>query len=372
MRIRMLGAIVLASAITAAVVGVVIPAAASGHSGRPVAGGPSVGQAGFPHMNHVFVIMMENTAYSDLLNPSNTNTTFIQSLANSYGLETNYSGVTHVSLPNYIAATSGSNWNSNSDDVAQAPKFDHTNIVDQLESAGVSWKAYMENLPSPGDTVTQTPDALYVRKHNPFLMYPDVYNNPSRANKVVPLTQLTTDLSANDVPQFVWITPNDCNNMHGGAPSCPFPDSPIDANQVALYQDGDNFLKTWVTAIMDSKAWTGNSAIFVTWDESSFADDAPFGPNDISGCCDSPVLPATPPNPTTGGGGDIANGTLYGGGHVPMIVIGRHGARAATDDTATNHYSLLQTIEQNWNLPFLGNASDTSNVHSLTPLLKHH
>ena len=370
MRFRLIGSIGLACACTGAVVAFALPAAASGHSTGQVAGVSS--SSGLPHMGHVFVIMMENTSYSDLLNPSNTKTTFIQSLANTYGLETNYSGVTHVSLPNYIAVTSGSNWNSNSDDVAQAPSFDHTNIVDQFEQAHISWKAYMENLPSPGDTVTSTPDQLYVRKHDPFLMYPDVYNDPARANKVVPLTQLTTDLSSNDVPQFVWITPNDCNNMHGGAPSCPFPDTPTDQFQTALYQDGDTFLKTWVNAIMNSKAWTGNSTIFVTWDESSFADDAPFGPNDTSGCCDAPILPATPPNPSSGGGGDLAGGKIYGGGHVPMIVISRNGPRGVTDNTATNHYSLLQTIEQNWNLPYLGNASDTLNVHSLAPLLTGH
>src|SRR5690349_4732440 len=96
---------------------------------------------------------------------------------------------------------------------------------------------------------------------------------------------------------------------------------------------------------MHSKAWTGRSAIFVTWDEGSFADDAPFRPSDTSGCCDSPRLPARPPNPSTGGG------------HVPMIVVARHGARGATDDTPTNHHSMLQTIEQNWRLPFLGNAT---------------
>jgi hypothetical protein len=369
MRIRLLPAALLAGACAAAAVAVALPAAASGPN---TDGNTPVAAAHFPHMDHVFVIMMENTSYSDLLSPSNPNTTFIQSLANTYGLETNYFGVTHVSMPNYLAATSGSNWNSNSDDVAQAPKLDHENLVDQFESAGVSWKAYMEDLPAPGDTITQTPDALYVRKHDPFLLYPDVYTNPARADKVVPLSQLSTDLSTNDVPQFVWITPNDCNNMHGGAPTCPFPDSPTDQFQAALYQDGDTFLRTWVNAIMNSKAWTGNSAIFVTWDEGSFADDAPFGPNDTSGCCDSPVLPSSPPNPATGGGGDIANGTVYGGGHVPMIVITRHGPRGVTDDTATNHYSLLQTIEQNWNLPYLGNASDTVQVHSLAPLLFSH
>ena len=72
-------------------------------------------------------------------------------------------------------------------------------------------------------------------------------------------------------------------------------------------------------------------------------------PTDVSGCCDAPRLPATPPDPTGGGGGDLAGGSVYGGGHVPMIVINRNGARSMTDDAATNHYSLLQTIEQNSN-----------------------
>ncbi len=367
MRTRHVLAGAIAGALLAALVAWAIPASAGG---PPRGNAPQRRSQASTHMGHVFVIMMENTAYADLLDPANTNTQFIQSIANNYGLETNYSGVTHVSLPNYLAATSGSNWGSNSDDVNQAPLLDHENIVDQFEQAHVSWKAYMENLPSPGDLSAQTSDGLYVRKHNPFLMYPDVYNNPARASNVVPLSQLTTDLNSNKVSDFVWITPNQCNNMHGGTPTCPFPDSPTDANQVRLYQDGNNFLQTWVTAIMNSKAWTGHSAIFVTWDEGSFADDSPFGPNDTSGCCDSPILPATPADPTSGGGGDLNGGTLYGGGHVPMIVIQRNGARGLTDNTATNHYSLLQTIERNWNLPFLGNASDTVQVRSLAPLLK--
>jgi phospholipase C len=329
----------------------------------------SAAAPGVAPLKHVFVIMMENTSYDDLLSPSNTNTAFIRQLAANNGLANNYFGVTHVSLPNYIAATSGQTWNSNSDDVAQAPSFDHQNLVDQLEAAGVSWKAYMEDLPFPGDTVTQTPDGLYVRKHDPFLMYPDVYTNPARASKVVPLTQLSTDLSTGNVPQFVWITPNNCNNMHGGAPSCPFPSSPTDPLQAALYQDGDNFLRTWVTAITQSKAWTGHSAIFITWDEGSFADDPPFGPNDIRPGPDSPILPATPANPATGGGGDLAGGTTYGGGHVPMIVVAR-GVGPRVDSTFADHYSLLQTIEQNFGLPLLGNAGDTVQVGNLSSLLK--
>jgi len=200
-------------------------------------------------------------------------------------------------------------------------------------------------------------------------MYPDVYTNPARAGKVVPLTQLSTDLSTNRVPQFVWITPNNCNNMHGGAPSCPFPNTPNDANQQALYQDGDNFLSTWVGAITHSKAWTGRSAIFITWDEGGFETSSPFGPTDISPGPDSPILPATPANPATGGGGDLAGGTTYGGGHVPMIVVAR-GVGPRVDSTFADHYSLLQTIDQNFGLPLLGNAGDTVQVGNLSSLLK--
>jgi phospholipase C len=344
---------------------VVVPMAAS--AGLVSGSSPSGPPPGVPPLKHVFVIMMENTSYDDLLSPSNPNTTFIQQLTANNGLATNYFGVTHVSLPNYIAATSGQTWGSNSDDVVQAPLFNHQNIVDQLEAAGVSWKAYMENLPSPGDLINQTPDGLYVRKHNPFLMYPDVYNNPARANNVVPLTQLSTDLSTGNVPQFVWITPNICNDMHGGAPSCPFPSSPTDPLQAALYKDGDNFLRTWVGLITQSKAWTGHSAIFITWDEGGFEDQAPFGPTDISPGPDSPILPSTPANPTTGGGGDLAGGTVYGGGHVPMIVVAR-GVGHRIDPTFAGHYSLLQTIEQNFGLPLLGNAGDLVQVGDLSSL----
>jgi|HubBroStandDraft_6_1064221.scaffolds.fasta_scaffold81186_3 phospholipase C len=389
MRLGLPGAVLLAGA--SVVIGLSMPAVAAG-TGASQPAAPEGRTAQFPHMDHVFVIMMENTSYSDLLNPSNQNTTFIQSLASTFGLETNYFGVTHVSLPNYVAATSGSNWGSNSDDEAQADQgfFNHLSLTDQLNQAGVSWKGYMDSMPAVGftgnfgdcTTSTSAPDpfctnsktgtALYVRKHNPFMQYPDVFTNPALADNVVPLTQLSSDLTSGDVPQFAWITPNSCNDMHGGPPACPFPNSPTDQNQATLFRDGDTFLKTWVTAIMNSPAWSGNSAIFVTWDEGGFADASPFGPNDISGCCDSPALPSSPVNPTTGGGGDLVGGTLYGGGHVPMIVIARHGARAATDATPANHYSLLQTIELNWNLAFLGNASDTIQVHSLAPLLTRH
>ncbi len=366
-------------------IGLGIPAAASNGGTRQ---GDS--RAGFPHMTHVFVIFMENETYTAVLTAGNPNTAYIQTLAKTYGLETNYHGVTHTSLPNYVAVSSGSTWGSNNDDEKQATQgdFNHLSIFDQFDQAGISWKAYEQSLPRPGYTgdygncttgVNQTctgstTSALYVRKHDPPMQYPGIFDNPKLAGNVVPLTELTTDLRRGTIPQFSWITPNICNDMHGMTDPtgpCPYPTTtpPTTAHQVTLYTDGNAFLQTWVPRIMDSKAWTGNSAIFITWDEGGYQNKPPYGPLTTTGCCDSPVLPTKLETPVKASGGDLATGTLYGGGHVPMIVVARHGARGGTDTAPANHYSLLQTIEANFRLPYIGYASDTLNVSSLAPLL---
>jgi hypothetical protein len=336
---------------------------------RDTGGGTTASAARFPHLDHIFVIMMENSAYSQLMSPGNSRTGYIRQLAQTYGLATDYYGVTHTSLPNYIAATSGSNWGSNTDDDSQAPYFNHENLVDELEAAHVSWKGYMQSLPYAGDTVNVSADGLYVRKHDPFLLYPDVYGNPDRARNVVPLSQLQADLSTGQVPQFSWISPNVCDDMHGGAAACPYASSPTSPAQATLYADGNAFIKKWVGLITRSRAWTGHSAIFITWDEGAYNDSAPYQPLDLAGGPDSPILPAKPVNPATGSGGDLAGGTTYGGGHVPMIVIAR-GVGHAVDATPADHYSLLRTIEENWGLPLLGHAGDGVQVHSLAALLQ--
>lgn len=369
---RLLGRPAWAAAVAGAFLAglAVSPISASAQSvPHDAGGGTAVSAARFPHLDHVFVIMMENSAYSQLMSPSNSNTGYIQQLAKTYGLATDYYGVTHTSLPNYIAATSGSNWGSNTDDDSQAPYFNHENLVDELEASHVSWKGYMQSLPYPGDTADISADGLYVRKHDPFLMYPDVYNNPARARNVVPLSQLQTDLSTGQVPQFSWISPNVCDDMHGGAAACPYASSPTSPAQATLYADGNAFIKKWVGLITHSSAWTGHSAIFITWDEGAYNDSPPYQPLDLVGGPDSPILPATPVNPATGSGGDLVGGTTYGGGHVPMIVVAR-GVSHTVDATPADHYSLLRTIEENWGLPLLGNAGDSVQVRSLAPLLQ--
>src|SRR5216684_610237 len=266
------------------------------------------------NFQHVFVIMMENTGYTNLI--VNPNAPWINSTAAQFGLATQYTGVSHPSQPNYIAATSGST-NGVLDD--KDVTIDVPNIVDQVEAGGRTWKAYMQSM-SLCTTKLQHAcgNQLYERKHNPFVSYLDVQSSAARMANIVDFGQLDSDLASGDVANYVWISPDQCNDMHGrGGPStdpCNFGNIP------GLIATGDAFLFSTVSKIMASPAWNGNSVIFVTWDESDF----PFA--DVSGCCDA----------------------VPGGGHVVTLVISHSDHAARTSSLAYNHYSMLATIQQGW------------------------
>ena len=290
--------------------------------------------------DHVFIIMMENTGYNTLI--GNANAPFTNIAAATTGLATNYYGVAHPSQPNYIGATSGAlNGVVNDSDIT----IDVPNIVDQLEARGKTWKAYMQSY-----SLCVTPldhacgNQLYERKHNPFISYKDVQTNPARVANIVDFSQFATDLANNTVPNYVWISPDQCNDMHGRGST---PDDPCDFSQVpALIRTGDAFLLNTVNAIMTSKSWTGNSAIFIVWDESDFTGTGPDGFGDTSGCCDA--------NP--------------GGGHVLALVISNTLRFARSSGRPFNHYSMLSTIQESWKLGCLGNTCDRRNVKPMRAL----
>jgi hypothetical protein len=294
--------------------------------------------------NHVFVIMMENTGYNTLI--GNPNAPFINFAAANTGLATNYFGVTHPSQPNYIAATSGGlNGVINDNDIT----INVVNIVDQLESHRKTWKAYMQSLSLCATKLDHMcGNQLYERKHNPFVSYLDVQTNAGRMANVVDFSDFATDLANNTVPDFVWISPDQCHDMHGRAATLA---DPCDFSQVQpLIATGDTFLRDTVIAILSSKAWRGNSVIFITWDEADFTGSGFQGFGDDSGCCDS-----------------VAG---QGGGHVVTLVISKSVRRARTSDDAANHYSMLATIEDGWHLGCLGFTCDRENVKPMTDLVR--
>ena len=285
---------------------------------------------------HVFVIMMENTSYSHLI--GNPNAPWINQAAQTYGLATNYTGVSHPSQPNYIAATSGSTNGVTGDGNVT---IDVPNIVDQLEAHGKTWKAYMQSYSLCTDPLAAAcGNQLYERKHNPFVSYTDVQTNAARMANIVDFSQLGADLSSGSAADYNWISPDQCNDMHGrggGGPS-----DPCDFSNVqGLIAAGDAFLSSTVGAIMASPAWNGNSAIFIMWDETDF----PF--NDVSGCCDA----------------------VPGGGHVVSLVISHSNHSAVSSSAPYNHYSRLATIEDGWQLGCLAYTCDTANVRPMADLV---
>ena len=169
-------------------------------------------------LDHVFVIMLENHEADHVI--GDPAAPYITSLASAYGQATDYFGVTHTSEPNYIAATSGDTWWVNNDkDWSQGNQYDHANIVDELQAAHIPWDAYMEAMPSAGYLGAQWPatgGALYASKHNPFILYSDIRLNPARASHVKPYTAMAADLNGPNPPRYAWISPDQCNDMHGG------------------------------------------------------------------------------------------------------------------------------------------------------------
>jgi phosphatidylinositol-3-phosphatase len=326
-------------------------------------------------LDRVFVIMLENHSKKSVI--GDPNTPFITSLAHKYGEAANYFGVTHPSEPNYVAMISGSNWFTNNDDPNN--RFDHTNLVDDLTAAHISWGGYMEAMPA-NDPLTDfwpsSADPLYASKHNPFALFTDIRNDPSRVANIKPYTDLAGDLNSRHAPRFVYIIPDQCNDMHGGVNDaiaghpetpCPFNNTNDDPNDVRLKQNADRFVKGAVTTIMSSRAWTSHSAIFIVADEGDFTGDEQNGGWDSpAGCCDSPVLPKGDPDisPDWPGG-------LYGGALVPAVVIDPSGPHHFISNTAYNHYSLLRTVEDAWRLPELGFTSDHAQVTTMNEFLGH-
>jgi phospholipase C len=258
-----------------------------------------------PNFRHIFVIVLENHSYDDVI--GNDKLPYLNGLAKQFGLATASYGVTHPSLPNYLALIGGDTFNVTTDCkdcFVSAP-----NLVDQLETAGKSWKAYMDGMPSPCFLGNQ---GDYAQKHNPFLYFDDVRTNAARCNKIVPFTELASDLKANAVPDFIWITPDQCHDMH----SCP-------------PEQGDAWLAAEVPKILASSAWKDGGALFITFDEGTTND----------GCCGQP-----------------------GGGRIPTLVVSPLVAPGTRVSTPFNQYGLLRAIEDAWGLPHLGAAAEANSL----------
>jgi hypothetical protein len=284
----------------AAIASALVAAAACGGSAadKPLAAPPA---SALPasSASHIAVIVMENKEADEVLGSSQSR--YVRALARRYGQATHSYAIRHPSLPNYIALTSGSTQGIASD--CTDCHVGARNIVDQLEAARLSWKGYMEDLPSPCSSVAHA--GGYAKKHDPFMYYDDVVNAPARCRKVVPFTQLSADLRRGRLPTFSFISPNLCHDTH----DC----------DVAT---GDRFLAGLVPRLLREAGPHG--FVVLTWDEGS----------SDQGCC-----------------------TDAHGGRIATIVAGADVRRHARVDRPVDQYGVLRTIEHALGLSPLGAAA---------------
>jgi phosphatidylinositol-3-phosphatase len=248
----------------------------------------------------IAIVVMENKEYEEVIGSNEA--PFTNRLASSNTLLTQEYAIGHPSLPNYLALIGGSTFGVHSDctDCYQ----DAETLVDQLEAAGISWKAYMEDMPEPCFEGPSSGD--YAQKHNPFAYFDAIRNDPRRCRKVVPMSQLAGDLSSHDLPRFSFITPDLCHDTH----DCP----------VAT---GDEFLSKLVPDLIGELGRGG--FLILTYDEG----------DSTHGCCG-----------------------LARGGRVATIIAGPGARRGARISTPLSHYSLLRLVEDSFGLPRLGAAGD--------------
>jgi hypothetical protein len=338
---------------------------------------------GVPALDHVFVVVLENHNLSDII--GNPHAPHLTELAEKYNVATNYHGVWHPSLPNYLAMITG-DWiatdvirhvtvgisDDDSPSIAIDPPFanpsthrwraDLPSLAGQLVAAGKDWRAYLQGYPVAGSAVANWPGdsntgKMYAVKHNPFPYVAAVQNSPAEMNKQVPFEQLSGDLGARTVPALSYIVPDQCRDMHGiSNPLAPCGDYYAGTDPVAQDNDyvkrGDDAAYWLFRSITTSPVWhQGRNALIIVFDEGN-------GPTTCN--YDSTVTPTLPP------------ASCYAQKNyndpVPTIVATNYGVRGVQDHTFYTHYSLLRTIEAAFGLPYLRHAADPT-TKTLAPML---
>jgi hypothetical protein len=365
--------------------------------------GPSAKRA-LPPIRHVFIIVLENQAYESSFGASSP-ALYLKSLRQLGASVPNYHGTSHMSLGNYLTMISGQAPNEATNfDCEVFSEFAVTGttgdgqaigkgcvypaniqtIANQLEHAHLQWKAYMEDMGnnprregaacghprigSPDNTGNATVGDQYATRHDPFVYFHAIIDQPSCAANVVNLDALTHDLKTpGATPNYAFITPNLCHDGHdgGGSSRC------VDGQPGGLVS-ADAFLQKWVPRILESPAFKQDGLLVITFDEADIADNYESqGPSaGVAGgvaaaCCNEPSGPNIAPydpkpgyrSPTGMNGPGLIG---PGGGRIGAVLLSPFIKPGTVTTMAYNHYSLLRSIEDVFGLPPLGYAGQAN------------
>ena len=323
-------------------------------------------RAALPPVGHVFVIVLENQDFADSFGDNPKSTYLGRDLVAQGQLLSQYHGIGHQSLDNYIAMISGQAPNpiTQSDCQLFQAFFPGTigadgqasgtgcvyastvmTVADQLTAKGLTWGGYMQDMGNtPGEartcrhppvggrdnTQSARPTDQYAARHNPFIYFHSLLDTAECADNDVPLDDLPAVLMSDSVPSFVFITPDLCSDGHDAG--CP-------DGSPGGFAGIDAFLRKWVPAIRASRAYRDGGMLIVTYDESAHG---------AEGCCvqDAPNTPNAG-GPTPGSGG----------GRIGGVVLSPYVQPGSVNETPYNHYSLLRTVENLFGLDPLGLAA---------------
>ena len=338
-------------------------------AGSALAGRPSSARAAASSIRHVFVIVLENESAATTFGSGSPAPYLSQTLRSQGAYVPNYYGIGHNSNDNYIAMISGQAPNTMTQQDCQAfsdflvPGMgsggqelglgcvypsDVPTIASQLSGAGLSWRSYNEDMgadptressvcghPAVGsqdNTEMATPTDQYATRHDPFVYFHSIIDDTTLCDSnVVNLSQLPQDLvTPGATPNYVFITPNLCNDGH---------DAPCQNGDPGGLAQADKFLRTLVPQITGSPAFRQNGLLLITFDEASTSDS--------SSCCGEIAGPGAA---TPGVSGP-------GGGQVGAVMLSPCIAPGTVTQTAYNHYSMLRSIEDIFSLPHLAYAS---------------
>jgi hypothetical protein len=351
-------------------------ATAAAAPASPPPPGPQAIREPLPPIRHVFVLMLENQSYGVTFGSRSKAPYLARTLPARGALLTQYYAIGHASLGNYIALVSGQAPNTATQlDCAVYEDFRPSaaaldahgqlrgsgcvyprlvrSLPDQLEAAGLSWKAYMEDmgrnptresatcghvpLGAPETTNLASRGDQYAAKHNPFVYFHAIIDDQARCDShVVNLERLPQDLaSADTTANYSFITPNLCSDGHDA--QC------IDGHVGGLTAI-DRFLRKWVPLIEAAPTFRADGMLVITFDESDGA-----GAEGSSACCGERPLPGARFPPGFGG---------PGGGRVGAIVLSKFVKPGTVSAVPYNHYSLLRTVEAIFGLRYLGYAGE--------------
>lgn len=357
-----------------------------------------VAAASLPHIRHVWILMIENqsNAFGD--------GGYLAAKVKPQGAYIpGYFGIGHESADNYVALISGQGAQTDTQADCQVYQdikpgggpinnygqddarsggcvYDSAaqTIADQLIAAGYTWKGYMgdlgadpshenvscdtaksqatvgaadmtQNAEGPNDTKHDTNVDQYAMRHNPFMYFHSLIDNPTSCKAhIVPLTGLTADLnSVTTTPNYSFITPNLCDDGHdpSGAQSSQCAAGDVNGDTTGHMTAVGHFMAKYVPLIVNSPAFRQDGMLVITADEVNGNPSSP-----PSGSTADPTATACC-NESLGVGGSTTNSPQPGidgpgGGQVGAVVLSPFVKPGTTSGlTEYNHFSLLRTVE---------------------------